>query len=76
MSLKVKAIYRDGSFVPQAPCDLVDGAQVDLLIEALEPQVEPGSRARRLKALAERMQRNPIPAEASRWTRDELHERR
>ena len=77
MSLKVKAIYRNVTFVPQAPCDLVEGAEVDLLVAAPAPQVkEPGSKISRLKALVERMQRNPFPAEAPRWTRQERHERR
>lgn len=37
---------------------------------------DPEERARRLKALVERMENNPIPADAPRYTRDELHERR
>jgi hypothetical protein len=36
---------------------------------------DPEERAKRMKALVERMQRNPIPANAPRFTRDELHER-
>ncbi len=77
MELTVRAIYRAGNFVPQAPCDFTEGAEVDLLVRTLENGTkDPGERVRRMKALTERMHRNPIPADAPRWTREELHERR
>ena len=32
MSQTLKAIYRDGTFIPQTPCDLPDGAEVELTV--------------------------------------------
>jgi predicted DNA-binding antitoxin AbrB/MazE fold protein len=80
MSQTFKAIYRDGAFIPQTPCDLPDGAEVELTIHA--PHIipakvkDPEERKRILHDLVERMEQNPIPADAPRWTRDEIHERR
>jgi predicted DNA-binding antitoxin AbrB/MazE fold protein len=81
MSQTFKAIYRDGAFVPQTPCDLPEGAEVELTISGprvLPPQVtDPAERKRILEELVERMRANPIPADAPRrFTREELHERR
>jgi hypothetical protein len=51
-----------------------------LIIE--EPRVippavtDPEERKRILKRMVERMRANPIPADAPRFTREELHERR
>jgi hypothetical protein len=53
---------------------------VQLIIQgpvAIPPIVtDPAERARVLSAVMERMQRNPLPVNAPRWTRDQLHERR
>lgn len=77
MDFKVRAVYRDGTLVPEAPCDFPEGAKVDLLVRTSENETkDPGERARRMRTLTERMQQNPIPADAPRWTREELHERR
>jgi len=81
MSQTLKAIYRDGAFIPQAPCDLPEGAEVELTISAprvLPPKVtDPGERKRIMERMVERMRANPIPADAPRrFTREELHERR
>ena len=81
MSQTLKAIYRDGAFIPQTPCDLPEGSEVELTIS--EPRVvppkatDPGERRRILERMVARMRANPIPAEAPRrFTREELHERR
>ena len=80
MSQKLKAIYHEGAFIPQAPCDLPEGSEVELIIEGpyiLPPKVtDYDERERILNIVVERMLQNPIPVEASRLTRDELHERR
>jgi predicted DNA-binding antitoxin AbrB/MazE fold protein len=76
----VRAIYRAGAFIPQEPCDLPEGAAVELIIHRpgiYPPEItDPEEQARLLKLVTERMMRNPIPADAPRFTRDELHERR
>lgn len=81
MSRTLKAIYRDGAFVPQTPCDLPDDAEVELTISeprVLAPQViDPEERRRIMEKMVARMRANPIPAAAPRrFTREELHERR
>jgi predicted DNA-binding antitoxin AbrB/MazE fold protein len=80
MSQRLKAIYREGAFVPQMPCDLPEGAEVELTIHeasTLPPKVtDPEERKRIMSELIQNMLDNPIPADAPRFTREELHERR
>jgi predicted DNA-binding antitoxin AbrB/MazE fold protein len=80
MSQTLKAIYRDGAFIPQTPCDLPDGAQVEITIRApnlIPPKVaDPEERRRLMGELIQNMLDNPIPENAPRLTREELHERR
>ena len=81
MSQTLKAIYRGGAFIPQAPCDLPEGAEVEITVRApslIPPKVPaPEERKRILEGMVERMRANPIPADAPRrFTREELHERR
>jgi predicted DNA-binding antitoxin AbrB/MazE fold protein len=78
---RLKAIYRNGAFIPQAPCDLPEESEVELTVHAsnvIPPRVtDPEERKRLLEQLVERMRANPIPADAPRrFTREELHERR
>ena len=79
MSQRIKAVFQDGAFVPEEPCDLPDGSQVELIVEgplSLPPaEKDPEERKRILKAMIERMKQNPIPADAPRFSRDDLHER-
>jgi predicted DNA-binding antitoxin AbrB/MazE fold protein len=80
MSQRVRAIYQKGTFVPQEPCDLPEGSEVELTIH--EPRIspptviDPEERKRILSELIQNMRDNPIPADAPRFTREELHERR
>ncbi|AFY60225.1 antitoxin family protein [Synechococcus sp. PCC 6312] len=80
MPQTMKAIYRNGVFVPQIAFDLPEGTEVELSIQpptvVLPPISEPETKKQFLKMLIERMQRNPIPINAPRFTRDMLHERR
>jgi hypothetical protein len=76
----VKAVFEHGSFVPETPCDLPEGAQVLLTIypraTVAPPAVEaPEERARILRGIVDRMRRNPLPADAQRISRDDMHER-
>jgi predicted DNA-binding antitoxin AbrB/MazE fold protein len=78
---RLKAIYRNGAFVPQVPCDLPEESEVELTVHesgTITPEVtDPEERKRALERLTERMRANPIPADAPRrFTREELHERR
>ncbi len=79
MDQKVRAIYRAGAFVVQEPCDIPEGAEVELIVQGplvIPPEVaDLKERARLLKIVTDRMQQNRIPAEARRLTREELHER-
>jgi hypothetical protein len=80
LPLRIRAIFQDGKFVPQEPCALPEAAEVQLTVErpnVTPPTVtDPEERARLLKELVERMKANPIPANAPKFTRDQLHERR
>lgn len=80
MAQRLKAVYQNGAFVPQSPCDLPEGSEVELIIEAprvIPPVVtDPEERKRILSKVVENMRNNPIPADAPRFTREELHERR
>jgi predicted DNA-binding antitoxin AbrB/MazE fold protein len=76
----LKAIYRNGTFILQSACELPEGTEVELLVQSphvvspLLSDVE--IKKQFLKSLIERMQQNPIPLNAPRFTRDMLHERR
>jgi hypothetical protein len=80
MPQALKAIYRSGAFILQTACDLPEGFEVELFVRS--PQVVPpqitdaNARQNFLNLLIERMQHNPIPLTAPRFTRDMLHERR
>jgi predicted DNA-binding antitoxin AbrB/MazE fold protein len=78
-SKKLAAVYHTGAFVPKAPCDLPEGAEVELTIHGpsvLSPSVmSTEERAQLLRTVIERMQENLIPGAAPRLTREMLHER-
>lgn len=81
MSQTLKAIYRGGAFIPQTPCDIPEGSEVELTISearVMPPKAtDPEERKRILEGMVARMRANPIPAEAPRrFTREDLHERR
>jgi len=76
----LKTIYRNGTFILQSAFELPEGTEVELLIQSphvLSPLLS-GVEVKKqfLKSLVERMQQNPIPLNAPRFTRDMLHERR
>ena len=78
-SRRVKATYQKGIFLPETPCDLPEGAAVELIVQGpimLPPSVsEPEERARILAARVERMRDNPIPPGAPPLNRESLHDR-
>jgi predicted DNA-binding antitoxin AbrB/MazE fold protein len=80
MSQTLKAIYRDGAFIPQTPCYLPEGAEVEITVRApntIPPEVtDPEERKRLMAELIQNMLDNPIPENAPRFTREEMHERR
>ncbi len=80
MTYHTKAVYRQGGFFPEFPCNLPEESQVDLLIQVpsiLPPVVaDTEERARVLRQVTERMRQNPLPADSAKFSRDQLHERR
>ena len=76
MNHRIRATFHGGAFVPDQPCELPEGATVDLLIEApsrLPPQVpDPEERARLLGELVKNIRKYPLAADAPRLTREEL----
>lgn len=80
MIQRIRAVYRNGTFCPETPCDLPENSKVDLLVQETDvygPSVtDPDERICILQRITERMQSNPLPSGAPRFSRDELHERR
>jgi predicted DNA-binding antitoxin AbrB/MazE fold protein len=80
MPQTLKAVYRNGTFILQTALELPEGTEVELLIQSSQvvspPIVDVETKRQFLKSLIERMQQNPIPMNAPRFTRDMLHERR
>jgi len=80
MNQRIRAVYRNGAFCPETPCDLPENSEVDLLVQETNvrgPSVtDPDERIRILRRITERMQSNPLPSGAPHFSRDELHERR
>jgi predicted DNA-binding antitoxin AbrB/MazE fold protein len=77
----LRAVYRNGAFVPVVPCSLPEETEVEVrvrngadIIPPLEP--DPARRAKIKKRLLERMSNTPLPPDAPKLTRDQLHERR
>ena len=80
LPLRVQAVFQDGKFVPKEPCALPEAAEVQLIVEQpniTPPQVtDPSERQRILNEVVQRMMSQPLPPDAPKFTRDELHERR
>lgn len=80
MPQALKAVYRSGSFILQTSCNLPEGIEVELFVQSAQvvpPKItDIETRQDFLKLLVEKMQQNPIPANAPRFTRDMLHKRR
>lgn len=80
MSQRIRAVFHDGVFVPQQQCDLPEGSEVELTLDdpyTIPPRItDPEERAKALGEVVRSMRENPIPANAPRFTREELHERR
>jgi predicted DNA-binding antitoxin AbrB/MazE fold protein len=80
MPKALKATYRNGAFILQTAFDLPEGTEVELLIQSpqvISPPISDLETKRQfLRSLIERMQQNPIPLNAPRFTREMLHERR
>ncbi len=79
MSQRIKAIYRKGGFFVLEPCDIPEESEVELIVEGpikIAPEITDRQEAARVLAVVtERMRRNPLPQQAPRFTREELHER-
>lgn len=62
MTQKLKAIYRDGAFVPQGACYLPNNAEVELTIRHNQNSnldiIDPDARKQIFNALVRRMRQN------------------
>ena len=83
MSVRLKAIYKDGAFVviPNGEqLNVSENAEVEITIH--DPSVSPTTatsddeRAHALRALFASWDAHPLRSDAPRLTRDEMHERR
>jgi hypothetical protein len=82
MSVRLKAIYKDGAFVPVTngeKLNVPENAEVELTVH--DPYVLPAKattdeeRQRALRELVESWEKHPLKGNPPRLTRDELHER-
>ena len=80
MEATLRAVYRNGVFVPTTACDLPEETEVDISLHrptVIEPEItDPLEMERYMKEVVARMQENPVPLNAPRFTREEMHERR
>ena len=78
--LRIRAVFRDGKFVPVEPCALPESQEVQLTVESpriIPPSItDPVERAKAIDELVKRMMSQPLPPDAPKLTRDEMHERR
>lgn len=83
MSVRLKAIYKDGAFVPITngeELNVPENTEVELTVH--NPYVIPPTakseeeRQRALRELLESWEKHPLKGNAPRLSRDELHERR
>ena len=83
MSLRLKAIYKDGAFVPLtngAKLNVPENAEVELTVHnpyvLLATATSDEERERAVRELIESWEKHPLTGNPPRLTRDELHERR
>jgi len=83
MSLRLKAIYKDGAFVPISngeKLNVSENAEVEITVHdpsGLTPTpTSDEERERALRELFASWDAHPLRADAPRLTRDEMHERR
>ncbi len=83
MSVRLKAIYRNGAFVPVPngeKLNVSENAEVEITVH--DPYVLPATarsdeeRERALRELMDSWQEHPLTGDPPRLTRDQLHERR
>ena len=80
MQESYRAIFRDGAFVPIVPCNLPEETEVRVVVQngsEIVPPMESDSakRAELKKRLLDRMSNSPLPPDAPKLNRDQLHER-
>jgi predicted DNA-binding antitoxin AbrB/MazE fold protein len=67
----IRVVFEKGAFVPAEPCDLPEGTRGTVtFVEAIPIHGEDA-----LKAIVSTMRGRPLPGVASRFSREELHER-
>jgi hypothetical protein len=80
MTYHTKATYRQGAFFPETQFNLPEESEVELVVQGpsiVSPTVTDAEERRRiLRQVTDRMRRNPLPADAPKLSRDQLHERR
>ena len=82
MSLRLKAIYKDGAFVPITngeKLNVSENAEVEITVHdlsSLPTATNDEDRERALRELFASWDAHPLRADAPRLTRDEMHERR
>ena len=79
MSQRLRATFHLGAFIPQQPCEIPEGSEVELIVEGttiLAPEeTDPETRRLILIELVESIRRHPFPRGTPLFTREELHDR-
>ena len=79
MSQRLRATFHLGAFIPQQPCEIPEGSEVDIIVDgpAMLPPEETDIETRKqiLIELVESIRRHPFPQGAPLFTREELHDR-
>ena len=79
MIQRIRAVFRDGTFQPSSACDLPEDCEVDLVVTESPvnsvPVMAEDERRRVLREVTARMRDKPIPVDAPRFSREQLHER-
>ena len=80
MSLRLRATYRNGAFIPlpgQTPPALADATEVEITVQEPDAFITAAAeRAAWLRETVANMKANPLTGNPPRFTRQELHKRR
>jgi predicted DNA-binding antitoxin AbrB/MazE fold protein len=78
MTEKLRAIYRDGAFIPQVPCQLPENAEVELTVQrhqSMTPEVmDSEARKQILHLLLQRMRQTTLMGHSRHFSQDNFSE--
>ncbi len=75
MAGQLSAVFENGVFRPESPCDLPEGTRVTLAIRDEKAELSVEERRAIRRQVVERMARNPLPEDAPHFRRDDFYDR-